>query len=292
MCSDRTRNAIEPEQTVTPDRHQNNRPMAPQSLDFFENFRANLIMALRFFSRLPTGRSEHEPPDLGRMAPVLPLASLIIGAGPAAVLFGGAALGLPGYFVAALAVSLGVVVTGAMAEDAIADSADGLFGGDEPARRLDIMKDSRHGTYGVAALCLLLALRITALGSLAIASPLAAGAVWLASSVVARSGALWLASALPSARANGLAAAVGPLAWRKFAIGAVVALVPGLALAAPFAGANGIAAAALLGIGVIGGWTALCKRLVGGQTGDLVGALVALTEIAVLTGLLLGIKTM
>ncbi|MDB5623829.1 MAG: adenosylcobinamide-GDP ribazoletransferase, partial [Devosia sp.] len=118
-------------------------------------------MALRFFSRLPSGSSPHERPDLARIAPVLPLASLLIGAGPALILAAGAQA-MPPMLAAALAVAALVLAGGAMAEDALADSADGLFGGHTVERRLEIMKDSRHGTYGVAALCLLLIMRVVA----------------------------------------------------------------------------------------------------------------------------------
>lgn len=250
--------------------------------------KSDFIMALRFFSRLPTGNTPHEKPDLDRIALALPFASLMIGIGPASLLLAGLWLGLPAYFIAALAVAAAVLASGAMAEDAIADSADGLFGGHSVARRLEIMKDSRHGTYGVAALCLYLVLRIAALGSIAMTSPLAAAAVWLGSSVLARSGALWLAAALTPARPDGASAAAGQLSGRCFAIGAGFALALGFVLIAPFAGLLGLGLALILGGAMIAGWATLCRHLVGGQTGDLIGALVALTEIAVLTGLLSG----
>ena len=243
-------------------------------------------MALRFFSRLPTGDSPHQTPDLGRIAMALPLASVAIGIGPALLLIGGALLGLPSYFAAALAVGAMVIASGAMAEDALADAADGLFGGHSVERRLEIMKDSRHGTYGVAALSLFLLLRVTALGAVAAINPLAAGAIWLAANIVGRSGALWLAVALPPARADGASATAGRLPVQSFAVGAVFAVVLLFLLGGPATSLVGLGAALLLALAVIAGWTALCRRLVGGQTGDLIGALGALVEIAVLAGLL------
>jgi len=71
----------------------------------------DLLMALRFFSRLPTGDSPHERPDLGRMTMALPMATVVMGIGPVLIL-GSVWLGLPGYFAAALAVG-GMVVVGA-----------------------------------------------------------------------------------------------------------------------------------------------------------------------------------
>lgn len=248
--------------------------------------RADFIMALRFFSRLPTGSSPHQTPNLGRIAMALPLASVAIGIGPALLLVGGALAGLPSYFAAALAVAAMVLASGAMAEDALADAADGLFGGHSIERRLDIMKDSRHGTYGVAALCLFILLRVTALGAIAAVNPLAAGSIWLAASIVGRSGALWVAVALPPARREGAAATAGQLPARNFSVGAVFAALLLFLLAGPATSMFALVVAVMLAVTVMTGWTALCRRLVGGQTGDLIGALGALVEVAVLAALL------
>tara|TARA_R110002020_G_scaffold41276_6_gene121669 strand:- start:215 stop:1063 length:849 start_codon:yes stop_codon:yes gene_type:complete len=246
----------------------------------------DLLMALRFFSRLPTGDSPHQKPELNRIAMALPLASLVIGLGPALLLIGASFVGLPAYFAAALAVAAQVLVSGAMAEDALADAADGLFGGHSPARRLEIMKDSRHGTYGVSALSLFLLLRVTGLGAVAAINPLAAGAIWLAAGIVGRSGALWLAVALPAARPDGIAAAAGAVSGRSFAVGAVFAVLLTFVLAGPATNMLALGFVLVTTLAVIAGWTALCRRLVGGQSGDLIGALGGLLEIAVLATLL------
>jgi adenosylcobinamide-GDP ribazoletransferase len=272
-------NADEP--AVEPDE-----PSGPRAPAGGIGLRDDFIMALRFFSRLPTGGSPHQTPQLGRIAMALPLASAVIGIGPVLLLIGGTLVGLPSPFAAALAVGAMVLASGAMAEDALADAADGLFGGQSIERRLEIMKDSRHGTYGVAALCLLLLLRVTALGAVAASNPLAAGAIWLAASIMGRSGALWLAVALPPARAIGASATAGQLPARNFAVGAVFAIILLFVLGGPATSLVGLGAALLLAVAVMAGWTALCRRLVGGQTGDLIGALGALVEVAVLAGLL------
>lgn len=248
--------------------------------------RDDFIMALRFFSRLPTGSSPHARPDLGRIAMALPLAALAMGIGPMLLLAGAGSIGLPGFFAAALAVGAMVAVGGGMMEDALADAADGLFGGASAERRLEIFKDSRHGTYGVAALCLFLVLRVAALGSLVPAHPLAAAGVWLAANIAGRSGALWLAVALPPARRDGAAATAGPLPAPKFMLGAALAALLVFILGAPFAGLVGVGLALAAVALVTLGWTILCRRLVGGQTGDLVGAAAGLGEIAALSVLL------
>lgn len=245
--------------------------------------RDDLVMGLRFFSRLPTGERPHEKPDLSRMALALPFTSLAIGALPAFILMGACWIGVPSFFAAALAIAALVIATGAMPEDALADAADGLFGGATIERRLAIMKDSRHGTYGVSALCLYLVLRVTALGSLAAINPLAAAGSWLAAGVLARSGALWLSVDLPAAREGGAAASAGRVTRRDFLIGAVFAAILSFILAGPFVSVLGLFFGLLAVAGTAWGWTRLCRRLLGGQTGDVIGALHALSEVAVLT---------
>ena len=241
----------------------------------------DLLMGLRFFSRLPTGNAPHRRPNLNRIALALPFTSLVIGIGPALLLLALEWLSVPHLFAAALAITAMVVVTGAMAEDAIADSVDGLFGGHDVEARLAIMKDSRHGTYGVCAIVMLLALRVTAIGS--IANPLEAAGTWMAATVMARSGALWLTVALPAARVGGAAATAGQVTRQAFGIGAVFMVVLSFVLAAFAVSVFGLIVAYVLGALVVLGWVTLCRRLIGGQTGDLIGALMALIEVAVLT---------
>ncbi len=248
---------------------------------------ADLVMALRFFSRLPTGSSPHEKPDLGRIAMALPFASSLMGLFPFALIVGGTMIGLPPYFAATLAVAAMVVVGGGMMEDALADAADGLFGGTTPERRLDILKDSRHGTYGVAALCLFLVLRVTAIGAVAAVNPLAAGAIWLAANIAGRSAGLWVATALPPARPDGASATAGLLPRSKFIIGMAFALLLVFLIGAPASSLLGVIVAVLAVAVTVIGWTALCKRLVGGQTGDLIGAGSGLGEVAALAALLI-----
>jgi len=246
---------------------------------------ADLVMALRFFSRLPTGSRPFEAPDLSRIAIALPFASVIIAIGPALLLLV-LSFVLPGYFAAALAVGAMLAVTGAMADDALADAADGVVGGSTPERRLEIMKDSRHGTYGVAALCLYIVLRVVALGSIATIHPVAAAAIWIATTVLARSGCLWLSLELPSARSNGVSASAGRVGRGSFGIGLLFSVVIAFIAAAPFTSVVALVLA-FLATGLIAwGWTSICRKLVGGQTGDLIGALQALIEIGVLTVLL------
>ena len=242
-------------------------------------------MGVRFYSRLPTGSTPHQRPNLDRMALTLPLTSVVIGVIPVAVLLLLEWLGAPTFFAAVIAVGVLVVVTGAMSEDALADAVDGLFGGPTIEQRLDIMKDSRHGTYGVCAIAVLIAARIAGVGS--VTSPLEAAAILLTAPLIARSGALWLSFALPPARSGGAAATAGQVGQRNLLLGLAVTAVVSFATAGFAVGILGLVAAFALAVLVAWGWTTLCRRLIGGQTGDLIGALQALLEIAALTAFMI-----
>lgn len=248
-------------------------------------FGESLLMALRFYSRLPTGTLPHKRPDLNRIAPVLPLAGVVIGLGPVLLFLVLRWMDVPGFFAAALAVAALIVVTGAMSEDALADAADGLFGGRTIEDRLAIMKDSRHGTYAVSALAMFLILRVVAVGSVAV--PLEAAALLLTAPLIARSGALWLTIALPAARSGGAAASVGQVTTRNFVIGAAICVIVSFATAGFAVGIVGLAAAYGLCALVAVLWVTLCRRMIGGSTGDLIGALQALLEIAALTAFMI-----
>lgn len=242
----------------------------------------DLVGAVRFFSRIPIAGMPHETPNLDRIARLLPIASLGLGAGPALLLIVATFAHLPPLFATALSVGAMAILGGAMPEDALADAADGLFGGSTRERRLEILKDSRHGTYGVVALGLMLIMKTGALAAMAESNTLAAAGAWLVAGIIARSGALWLAVALPAARSTGASASAGRVSRGAFAIGLVLALILALGIGLPSAGPAAILVGLALSVAIALGWTRLCNRLVGGQTGDLIGALQALIEVTML----------
>jgi adenosylcobinamide-GDP ribazoletransferase len=108
--------------------------------------------AMMFLTRIPAGkRYVFRLEDLPRSTLYFPIVGLIIGLLGGLVLFC-AALFVPPVVAVLLSMGATVAVTGALHEDGLADSADGLIGGFEPQRRLEIMKDSRIGTYGAVVL--------------------------------------------------------------------------------------------------------------------------------------------
>ena len=204
----------------------------------------------------------------------LPVAALLITLPAALVMLIAAGLDLPAMVTATLAVAALVITTGAFHEDGLADSCDGLFGGATPERRLEIMKDSRIGSYGGIALVLALLVRWSAIATL-----LGAGAcgLALAPAILSRAAMGLVMSALPNARAGGLAAAHGKPSMVAAGLGAALAL--GLAI--------GLVGWAALGLALAVGVTAaafaqVARAKIGGQTGDVLGAVQVLTEIAAL----------
>jgi adenosylcobinamide-GDP ribazoletransferase len=237
-------------------------------------------MALRFFSRLPIGGMDR--PDLNRIAPWVPVAGIAIGIFPALILAALVLMGVPSLFAAAVAVAAWVIATGAMAEDGLADAMDGLFGGASRERRLEILKDPRHGTYGVSALVLSFLMRVAALATLAFTHPVTGALAWLGIGIAARSLALWLPATMAAARSDGAAASAGSVSLPRFIAGAALAAILAVLATAPIAGLDGALLALVVMAAAILAWRAICHVLVGGHTGDLIGAGQLILEIAAL----------
>ncbi|HEX8664544.1 MAG TPA: adenosylcobinamide-GDP ribazoletransferase [Beijerinckiaceae bacterium] len=258
---------------------------------------ADVLKCLRFYSRLPVPepaweRDPHGPPDFATMPRVVPVAGAVIGLCGAAVLGAAHLLGLGAFLTAALTVAGLTLATGAFHEDGLADAADGLFGGSTPERRLEIMRDSRIGSYGGAALVLAYVLRIAALAELVVrAGPSGAAAAVVLTAALSRSAGLILMILLPPARMAGSSYAVGRpdggIVAQAWVICAAMGLAAALASLLPFLG---VALAFLLATGVAFMMTRLARRLIGGQTGDVGGAVQQLAEIAAYLGLLIAAR--
>ena len=253
-------------------------------------------ICIRFYSRLPAPRLPgegdiHALPDFRLVPRAVPLAGLVVAVPGALILSGAGLAGLHPMLVAALGITALVIVTGAFHEDGLGDSADGLFGGHTPERRLEIMKDSRVGSFGAVAIALALLLRVTALGSIvAAAEGLAAAAVLLVAAMLSRAGGVWLLASEAPARAGGASVAVGrptaSTAW--VALGLSAAIGVGLTLLAKLP-LGGLLLALMLAAFATLGLARLAQRLIGGQTGDIVGAVQQITEIAVYLGFALAL---
>lgn len=204
-----------------------------------------------------------------------PLAGLAVGLVAALTGTLAAWLGLSAALAAGLVLLSMIVATGALHEDGLADTADGLWGGWTAQKRLEIMKDSRIGTYGVIALVLSLGLRWAALAALATQGGL--GGAVLAAAALSRAPMLFVMHALPSARDGGLSASVGRPGRGSVILGLGIAAILGGVLT----GTRIFPLLLLLSLTTFA-IAAIAKAKIGGQTGDILGATQQISEIAIL----------
>ena len=233
----------------------------------------NLRLALAFLTRIPLTPSEpivFPAPGIGVWFPV---AGLIIGGLVGSVYWLSAEV-LPTVAAAILAIAFGVLITGAFHEDGLADTFDALGGGRDREGALRIFKDSRLGTFGVAALVISLLLRTALLGSLEATTGLLA--LMAAHALGRATAAASMGFATPATSGLGTSLMAGFTRVHALAVLAI-GLAVGLLLAGP---------ASLIGLGV-----ALVAALalvrwatgkVGGVTGDVLGAIEQCGEMAVL----------
>jgi adenosylcobinamide-GDP ribazoletransferase len=237
---------------------------------------AGFALATAFFTRIPVATTASHVELFADAAWAFPLVGAGIGGIAALALLLAQLLGLGDWPAAVLAVLAGIVVTGALHEDGIADTADGLIGGADRDERLAIMRDSRHGTFGVVAIVLSVLLRAAALAR--IGEPIYAGLALIAAHAASRTALPCAMRVLAPARAEGLGAGAGrpslPPAVAALAIGLLVSL----AALGPARGlvAIGLAGAAIFALGV------LAHRRIGGYTGDVLGAFQQIGEIVML----------
>ena len=233
-------------------------------------------LALMMLTRLPAGRISGDVPTLAQSVWAFPIVGLLVGGVGAVPLLLAQGFGLSVTMAAGLSLLAMTLATGALHEDGLADFADS-FGTADRARKLEIMRDSRIGSYGVLALVLVVGLRWVAIGEAPVLALLVA-------TVVSRAAVPFALHLMPPARSDGLgAAAAGNVSRVHLAINSVVAL--GFACLLGTSGVIVVGIAAMASLIVCG----IAMRKLGGQTGDVLGAMVVLSETAALiavTGLL------
>ncbi len=235
----------------------------------------SLRLALQFLTILPFRLSGTVgPADLRTALSWFPLAGLMIGGGLAAL----AQAGLQGRLGCLILVVVGVLLTGCLHLDGLADLADACCARKDREGRLAVMKDPRIGAAGATVILLALLLRWEMMASLA-GNPLLRAL--LAAPVLGRS-AMVLALRMPPARPDGtgLAQAWGPPSGLAsfLALGAVL-LLPSFLIGWP----QGLAVSglSLLALVLVSG---VAWRTLGGVTGDVCGAAGELAELAALGG--------
>lgn len=233
---------------------------------------ADILLAGVLLTRLPLPRLAED--QFARSATATwayPIIGAVLGCLGAFVWMICAWLGLSANVTAGIALIAMILMTGALHEDGLADTADGLWGGTTAARRLEIMKDSRIGAYGVIALIFGIGLRWAAL--------VAAGPMALfISATLSRAVLPGMMALVPFARDSGLAHSVG----RAPKACAVVALALGLGIAILWGGIlTGLGACAMALIAAFG-LQLLARAKINGITGDILGATQQVAEILVL----------
>jgi adenosylcobinamide-GDP ribazoletransferase len=231
-----------------------------------------LVGALALLTRLPVRFAAGQEP--GAALPWLPIVGGLLGVFTALVYMLGL-LVLPAVVAAAVAIAVLVAVTGALHEDGLADAVDAWGGGSTREETLRVLDDPRIGTYGVLALVLSVLLRVTSIATL---SPSAALVGLPAVHAMSRAATVAVMAVSPAARDSGLGA--------RYSISAT-----------PLRAAVAVGVALLLSIALLGPWTAVAvvialvlawmarrvaMRRIGGVTGDVLGAIEQLVEVALL----------
>ncbi len=242
------------------------------------------FIALGFFSRLPVpGWVEFSPDKLGRAARFLPLVGWLIAAIGAAVFWLMVQV-LPVELAVVLSMAATIRATGAFHEDGWADTCDGLGGGWTREQVLQIMKDSRIGSYGAIGLVLMLLAKYLVLSALGADEDYPVLAALLVAHPLSRLAAVSIMAVLDYARTDNSAKS-GPVARRPDAGELGIATLAGVL---PLLLLPGTAALAALGLSVVVVLMALrtFARRLGGYTGDALGAVQQLSEIAIYLGVL------
>jgi adenosylcobinamide-GDP ribazoletransferase len=239
----------------------------------------DLLTAFTLLTRLPVARFGRlaAPPHLARCVWAFPLVGLVVNA------FGGLAywlmfrIGVPPVLASIWTLAVTMIVTGAFHEDGLADAVDGMGGGTNPARKMEIMHDSRIGSYGALALLISVIVRVAAIEALG--RPAFVMTAMILAGMLGRSGILVIILSLGPARSDGMGASMGKPRAMSAAAGISVATAASL-LYMPILPAI---AAVLLGLGSALAVAKLAHAQIGGHTGDVLGAGEVLTECVVLT---------
>ncbi len=238
----------------------------------------DIPVALVLLTRLPMPRLPEKAFERQAAATwAFPLTGLAVGTLAVAVGWIGLSANLSAMLCAILLVTALVVSTGAMHEDGLADTCDGLWGGTTPERRSAIMKDSHIGTYGVLALVFSQLLRIVAIADL-LAINLLNGIIGAA--ILSRSLMPAVMALLPNARGTGLSHQVGKPQIFPVSVGLGLAVMLILILL----GAKAIipAMVAIFSAAIV---AVVSKSKIGGQTGDILGSVQQVSEVSFLLAL-------
>lgn len=244
--------------------------------EWFDDFKT----AVAFLTRLPMPHPDGAmPQNFVRAHRMFPVVGALIGVVVGLLCLGLRSIGVPDLAAAALALGASAIITGALHEDGLADVADGFGGGRNLESKLEIMRDSRLGTYGAMILLVSFAAKLSALAAIPDGYVVPG---LMAAHALARGVLPAMSLNLPYARKDGLARNAGqPDAVTASIAGGLALLIALLSLS----WSNALWAALVAGVsGLAIAWLAL--RQIGGQTGDVLGAMQQVGEIGVLLAVL------
>jgi adenosylcobinamide-GDP ribazoletransferase len=250
---------------------------------------SSILSAAGFLSRLPMYKLmpvmgiENPDNDFARTSRFFAPAGLIVAlpAGILALVLSHTALSP--FLIAALAIAALTASTGALHEDGLGDIADGLAGGATRERKLEIMRDSRIGTFAAVALILSVLIRVAALSAFLTADGgLRFLLAFLAIAAVSRGGIVWLWAYLPPAREAGLSRSQGMPSTGDAQFSLMLSIAIGLVFLLPLFGLARTLFILALGALALVAWGGICRRQIGGHTGDALGAAQQICEIALL----------
>jgi len=234
------------------------------------------LLATAVLTRLPVAAPAPEEGVVARASWAFPVVGAGIGMIAALTLFVASVFGLGEAPCALLALVAAGLVTGALHEDGLADTADGFGGGSDRDGKLAIMRDSRQGTYGILALILSIGLRAVALAS--IPGPIEAGLALIAAHAASRA---FLAPAmrlLSPARDDGLGAMAGTPSLTVALVTVAIGVFVAIGMLGPSRGAVAFVVSGM----AVAATAALARRQIGGYTGDVLGAFQQIGEIVML----------
>ncbi len=261
-----------------------------QACDLVKNLRLETIQLLRFYTRFPIPPLSFETdpysaPDFSKSIRSLPLVAIFIALPSVLIIALGVLIELPAPIIAVLAIAASALTTGAFHEDGLADTADSIGGGISAERRLDIMRDSRIGSYGAVALLLVMLLKIFALSALlnryGVSNTMLSV---ISAAMLSRVVGLLPHMILPSARQDGRSVDVGKPQPVPAFLAILISVIFCFIALVDF-GFFKIVFGLLLIAGltfIICVWT---KRRINGQTGDILGAIQQVSEVALLVAL-------
>jgi adenosylcobinamide-GDP ribazoletransferase len=229
-----------------------------------------LICAISFLTRVPVGSSRARDPAIAASILWFPVVGAAIGVVVGATYAAVRALEAPETVAATLAVVVGIVLTGGLHEDGLADTADAI-GARGPEHAFTIMSDPTHGTYAVLSLIASLSLRVTALSAV---PPAAGWLIAVSANTVGRGAAVGLMALSRSARQTGLGAAY---ITRTPRAAGIACTTPAMALLIGLSGWGGLVSV-LIAVAIVLVVRVVAYRRYGGVTGDVLGAAEQLTE--------------